>query len=431
MPLNPFLSPRLTLLFTGSLAILAASPATAQFYAGRFNSNLGTNIASGDTGLRTSTLFSGGYYDVADWVDPEDAGGPQDFAVNNPIPGNTVGVGDNDFGVVGSGILHVNTTGNYVFRTGADDSSRIIIDGRNVVAMDGCCSNVDGPTITLNAGTTHFIQVIFKEGGGGANGEFSVSRNGGAFALLGTGVNASPDFTVNQSGGFALAGTVGLNAGLVGRYFVQTGDNQNKVTDTFLATNPTPTGTFVSTSINYHGGPTTIATHLGSDSSSLTAGGGNGTDNSLITLSGFLQIKQADDIDTSAVGIQVKFAFDADDNARVKIGGLSVIENDGGHGTGHWANGNTNLLSDGVGDNSSGTAVLTFNAEGLYALDAYYHNGAGGFDGQLLSSIGLTNGNVQTLPSDRMFQNVPEPTGVALLGLGGLFVASRRRRSRS
>ncbi len=410
-------------LLTGAATVMLTASASAQFYAGRFNSG-GTSIFDGENGLRNNGIVASGYYNVANWQDSGGTGGPNDFGADFNIPGDNIGVDENDWGIAASGILHVLTTGTYVFRSGTDDSSRMILDGRNVNVQQGCCGNVDGPGIVLTAGTRHFIQTIVKEGGGGGNAEFSVSLNGGAFSLLGTGASAHPDVNVNQVGFAPVTPPVTI-PGLWGQYYPLAGNNQNRDADTFLLTNPAPGGYFISTSINYHGGGN-INGHLGADSASLSAGGTDDTDNSFITLSGFLQINAGDDIDAGSAGIQVKFAFDADDNARVSIGGLAVIENDGGHGTGHFVSPNSDLLSAGTGDNAGGTALITFNAPGLYELSAYYHNGVGGFDGQFLSSIGAGSG-VGTVPSDRLLR-IPEPASVTLAGMVGLLALTRRRR---
>jgi hypothetical protein len=398
--------------------------AQAQLYVSRF-SGPGGGIGEGENAIRPNPIVASGYYNVFNFQDNGGTGGPNDFGSDFNIPGDIIGTDENDWALFGSGVLHVQTTGTYVFRSGSDDSSRVIIDGRNVVAQGGCCANVDGPGIFLEAGSTHFIGIALKEGGGGGNGEFSVSRDGGAFSLFGA-VGVHPDLVVNQTGFQRVASA--SNPGLLGSYYATAGQitvNQNRATDLFLASNPTPTGTFLSTTVNYHGGGT-IAEHLAGDSGTLSNGGGNNTADALLTLSGFIEIRAADDLDPSATGIQVKFAFDADDNARLTLGGLVIVENDGGHGTGHFASGNTDLLSANTGDNASGTAVATLE-EGFYSLSAYYHNGGGGIDGQILTSIGQTGGGVGSIPSDRLSQ-IPEPGAAGLSALGVMVLGIRRRR---
>jgi hypothetical protein len=398
--------------------------AQAQLYVGRFDGPNGS-IVDGENANRLNSIVASGYYNAFNFQDSGGTGGPNDFGSDFDIPGDILNTDENDWSLYGSGVLHVLTTGTYVFRSGTDDSSRIILDGRNVNVQGGCCANIDGPGILLEAGSTHYIGMTVKEGGGGGNGEFSVSRDGGAFSLFGA-VGAHPDLVVNQTG-FQLTATASV-PGLAGRYYSTAGQftaNQNRATDLFLAGNPAPTGTFVSTIVNYHGGGT-VAGHLGADSGSLSNGGSNGTADVLLAFDGFIEVKAEDDLDPSAAGIQVKFAFDADDNARLTLGGLVIVENDGGHGVGHFVSGDTSLLSANAGDNASGTAVITLE-EGIYSISAYYHNGAGGIDGQILTSIGQTGGGVGSIPSDRLFQ-IPEPGAAGLLALGVMLSGIRRRR---
>jgi hypothetical protein len=413
-----------------STAVLLTSIAQAQWWAGRFNGT-GTSIDDGENTNRNNVLVASGFYNEANWQDNGGTGGPNDFGSDNNIPGDILGVDENDWSMVASGYLHVQNGGNYVFTTGSDDSSRVVIDGRNVVVQGGCCANVSGPSIPLLAGSTHFIQVTVKEGGGGGNAEFSFSLNGGARQLLSA---TGTDAFVNQVGILSLSGAGPSMPGLRGKYYPTNSptvmNNQNLSVDTFLASNPTPTGTFVSTTVNYHGGDTSVTAHLGADAVTLSAGGGNSTTDSLFTFDGFIDIKATDDIDPSLAGIQIKFAFGSDDNSRLTIGGMVVVENDGPHGFPHFVTGNTDLLSQGTGDNAGGTAVVSFPNAGLYSLSAFYHNQGGGDDGQLYSSIGVAGGGVDTVPGSRLYQ-VPEPASLGMLGLGGLLLgAVRRRRSK-
>jgi hypothetical protein len=46
----------------------------------------------------------------------------------------------------------------------------------------------------------------------------------------------------------------------------------------------------------------------------------------LFTFAGFIQIAPSDDLDLTQPGIQVKFVLGADDNARLRIGGLTIME---------------------------------------------------------------------------------------------------------
>jgi hypothetical protein len=253
--------------------------------------------------------------------------------------------------------------------------------------------------------------------------------------------------TVDQSFTAPIAPTADLHVetgapGLAGQYWQATYPTQNFSTDAFLATNPTPTGTFVSTSQNYHGGAN-VAAHLGADGASLTGGGGNSTDNSTFRVTGFIEVRATDDIDPSQPGIQANFAVGSDDNSRLSIGGFVIAENDGGHGFPHFSTNNTNSLASNAGDNAVGTQTVTFNGEGFYAIDAFWHNGGGGIDMQIFSSLDGPDAGIapdfalSTLPSDRLFQSaelLPEPASIAawsVIGVLGLVVGwVRFRRKR-
>lgn len=359
------------------VAVLLSTQVQSQFVGTRFT-GVGSQFADAELTIGNSPVTASGLFAQANWQDNGGVGTPDDFSSNLDIPGDVIGVDEDNWALVGSGLLTVHTTGNYRFRTGTDDASRIILAGRTVVVQVGCCANVDSGSIPLVAGQQYAIQTVLKEGSVGGGGEFSVSRDGGAFVLLGSG---SADFSVTPDIGTPACFSP-TNAGLTARTFSVAGmPTQNRDTDTFLAGNPTPLSTSTVTSTNTGALPV----------------------DTLVTFEGFVRIDAADDIAVGAQGIQVKFVYDTDDNGRLVIAGQTVMENDGTHSTGHFSSTNNDLLSAGTGDNTGGTQILTFPSAGFYTLSAYVHNANAAGSGVVLSSIGGTSGSVVEVPSNRLF----------------------------
>jgi len=125
-------------LATSVAVVLAASQAQAQLVGARFNGQGGSSINDGQVAVHNNPVAAAGLFNQANWQDNGGGGTPNDFNSGNgfpdfDIPGDIIGVDENDWALVGSGVLTVNTTGNYRFRTATDDASRIILAGRNVV----------------------------------------------------------------------------------------------------------------------------------------------------------------------------------------------------------------------------------------------------------------------------------------------------------
>jgi len=96
---------------------------------------------------------------------------------NNPEFGPALG---NNYGASVYGWLTPTTTGNYTFFLSSDDASELWIStdatpaNADLIAFEaGCCrgflesGTVTSEPITLTAGTSYFIQALYKEGGGG------------------------------------------------------------------------------------------------------------------------------------------------------------------------------------------------------------------------------------------------------------------------
>ncbi len=78
----------------------------------------------------------------------------------------TVAQRANQFGIRFEGFLHIEQPGEYLFFLGSDDGSRLWIDGRSVVSLDGVHAHTEkSGKISLSAGP-HRVQVDYFEQGG-------------------------------------------------------------------------------------------------------------------------------------------------------------------------------------------------------------------------------------------------------------------------
>ncbi|WP_254509681.1 PA14 domain-containing protein [Anatilimnocola floriformis] len=136
----------------------------------------GTNagIASIDA-ARTGVPSNTGTVLVADFIGN---GGSPHFVGGSAFPGT----GGDNYGVLITGTLRVNTAGTYTFGVNSDDASRIRIDlnKNGTIATDGtedvaflpnCCTDNIGAPVTLAVGDYPF-EAMYTEGGGGDYGEF-------------------------------------------------------------------------------------------------------------------------------------------------------------------------------------------------------------------------------------------------------------------
>src|SRR5688500_3688159 len=114
------------------LGVVQVNQADAQFVATRFGGG-GGSIGDGQNAVHNGPVTASELVNAANWQDSGNPGNPNDFVNDNPIPGDQIGVDENDWAVVGSGVFTPAVSGNYRFRTGTDDASRIILAGRNVV----------------------------------------------------------------------------------------------------------------------------------------------------------------------------------------------------------------------------------------------------------------------------------------------------------
>jgi hypothetical protein len=109
----------------------------------------------------------------------------------------TNGADTEDYAFQGTGMLVVDSVGNYQFRTTSDDGARVRIDlnrdgdfldpGELVInddVLQGQGNQANSSVIGIGPGL-YSIEYTWFERGGGAGGELSASMNGGAFIILG------------------------------------------------------------------------------------------------------------------------------------------------------------------------------------------------------------------------------------------------------
>jgi hypothetical protein len=92
---------------------------------------------------------------------------------------------NNDFAARISTNLTISTAGTYGFQTYADDGVRLQVDGTNVIVDDTYHPEEQRFGSLFLASGTHFIDLIFFEGGGEASLEFSMNFEDGEFGHVG------------------------------------------------------------------------------------------------------------------------------------------------------------------------------------------------------------------------------------------------------
>lgn len=205
--------------------------------------------------------------------------------------------------------------------------------------------------------------------------------------------------------GLAIVSSTGAFAatGLDGTYYNPPTDTTGwwdnfSAASSFLASSPTPSGTFTATSINYSGNDTTsIVTFLGGDGASFSGTNGNLADG-VIVLKGWIDI---------AAG-NATLSVNHDDGFRMILDGTNVAQ--GG------CCGATDVSVD-------------FATAGWHSIELDYNNAMfGDYTGG--ANLGLQeNGQLVTASSLSTISPVPESQNAALLlaGLGLIGVAARRR----
>jgi len=209
-------------------------PATVRVVGARVGP-LFTNFAAADAVRIPANILATEFHDVFNLTDTGGTGVfPGDVAPPGvgPIPaaGSPNNQDDNDFIVVGNGLLVVPTGGvtGAIFRSNTDDGGRLLIDtnrdgdltdaGDVVILRDALQgpTNTDSAPVTLAAGQ-YLVQYSWFERGGGGEGEVSVNLGTG-FQLLGldsavvagTSLQVIPEPSAFVLAGLAAIGVVGL-----------------------------------------------------------------------------------------------------------------------------------------------------------------------------------------------------------------------------
>lgn len=178
-----------------------------------------------------------------------------------------------------------------------------------------------------------------------------------------------------------------------------TDDGLKNVGIPIMASEPA-TSTFLSTVIDYTGNDLTpLRPWLQVDGPSAVGGDPdvNNFDDGMVKLQGFMAV--------SSPGTQ-DFYMPSDDGSILTIGGVTVIDNDGGHGQ--------------PGPNPGGSA--TFSEAGLYPIELAYFNGdwtndAGDHGGANLRLFSGTDDTGAIVATDILY-TVPEPSSILLAGFG-------------
>ena len=207
--------------------------------------------------------------------------------------------------------------------------------------------------------------------------------------------------------GLAVVSTqVFASQGLEGTYYNPGADTTGWFDDfaaasSYLASNPTPSGTFTATNINYNGGDlTSIVSWLGSDAASFS--GTNGTmSDGVIVLKGWIDL---------AAG-NTTLSVNHDDGFRLFVDGTNVAQ---------------------AGCCGSTSVTVDSASAGWHAVEVDYNNAMyNNYSGQAYFSFS-ENGQIVPAASLSTVSPVSEPgtVGLLLAGLGLMGAATRRRLSK-
>src|SRR5262249_1265235 len=155
------------------------------------------------------------------------SGAAGNWTYNNPIPGG----GGDDYAIVSTGTINVNTAGDFTFALSGDDGGRLRIDGADVIVANTLHVFTDKfGTVTLSAGAHSFEWAGFERGGA-AGFELSVKVGSGQTGPVTTANGWHVLGDPSPVAEIALQGTIATTV------YYSTGVSQVTVAGNYLGTN--------------------------------------------------------------------------------------------------------------------------------------------------------------------------------------------------